>query len=134
MSAGRSLLTRRRGNVWVRSGIILLVVFFIWVQMNFLTFTNTSVQNQEYTNESNAIFNMVPSVLHKFLTPRPRNTTHSNGTVINTAYKPILNITEIKKVIAQYNLQQTVHNEDIFGPLQNDSVIIVVQVSSGKLP
>ncbi|KAK9723180.1 N-acetylglucosaminyltransferase II (MGAT2) [Popillia japonica] len=98
MSAGRSLLTRRRGNVW------------------------------EYTNESNAIFNMVPSVLHKFLTPRPRNTTHSNGTVINTAYKPILNITEIKKVIAQYNLQQTVHNEDIFGPLQNDSVIIVVQV------
>lgn len=72
---------------------------------------------------------MVPAVFHKFLTPRPRNTSHLNGSLINTAYRPSLNISEIKKVIAQYNLQQTLYNEDIFGPLQNDSVIIVVQVS-----
>ena len=39
------------------------------------------------------------------------------------------NITEIKRQIAKYNDMQLVLNEYTFGPLQNDSVIIVVQVS-----
>lgn len=39
------------------------------------------------------------------------------------------NITEIKRQIAKYNEMQLVLNEYTFGPLQNDSVIIVVQVS-----
>ena len=39
------------------------------------------------------------------------------------------NITEIKQQIAKYNDMQLVLNEYTFGPLQNDSVIIVVQVS-----
>lgn len=39
-----------------------------------------------------------------------------------------MNISEIVKNIARYNMQQTVINEDIFGPLQNNSVIIVIQV------
>jgi len=38
------------------------------------------------------------------------------------------NITEIKRQIVRYNDMQMVLNEDVFGPLQNDSVIIVVQV------
>lgn len=131
MSGGRSLLVRRRGNVWLRTGAILFIAFFVWIHLDFLTSANTSVQSQDFANESNAIFYMVPSVLHKFLTPRPRNSTHANGSIFNTPYGAPLNISEIKKTIAQYNLQQTVYNEDIFGPLQNDSVIIVVQV--GKI-
>lgn len=39
------------------------------------------------------------------------------------------NITEINRHIAKYNDMQLVLNEYTFGPLQNDSVIIVVQVS-----
>lgn len=39
------------------------------------------------------------------------------------------NISEMKRAIFRYNEMQNVINEDIFGPLQNDSVIIVVQVS-----
>lgn len=39
------------------------------------------------------------------------------------------NISEIKRQIAKYNDMQLVLNEYTFGPLQNDSVIIVVQVS-----
>lgn len=35
-------------------------------------------------------------------------------------------------MIAKYNELQVVLNEDTFGPLQNDSVIIVVQVNSCK--
>lgn len=38
-------------------------------------------------------------------------------------------IEDIKRNIARYNEHQTIVNEDIFGPLQNDSVIVVVQVS-----
>jgi hypothetical protein len=58
------------------------------------------------------------------------NSSSLNGTAgANTAYnKWTLNISDIKRNIAQYNLQQTVYNEDIFGPLQNDSVVIVIQV------
>ncbi|KAH8402667.1 hypothetical protein KR215_004391, partial [Drosophila sulfurigaster] len=42
-------------------------------------------------------------------------------------YRPP-NITEIKRQIIRYNEMQLVLNEDTFGPLQNDSVIIVIQV------
>lgn len=37
-------------------------------------------------------------------------------------------LSEISKQIRYYNTKQTVINEEIFGPLQNDSVVIVVQV------
>lgn len=53
------------------------------------------------------------------------NGTSSNG--INEPYHPP-NISEMQRSIARYNAMQFVINEDIFGPLDNDSVIIVVQV------
>lgn len=74
---------------------------------------------------------MVPPVFRKYLTTKPKNaTSHANSsqTVINDmANSP--NISEIRKQIYRYNDAQTVINEDTFGPLQNDSVIIVIQVS-----
>lgn len=50
---------------------------------------------------------------------------HNSGTEFIRA----INISEIKLMITRYNDAQMVLNEDIYGPLQNDSVIIVVQVS-----
>lgn len=136
MSSGRSLLGRRRGgNAWLRTGILIFMGIFIWIQLNFLKLGNSVDQNSEFNDSSAAILSMVPAVLHKFLTPRSQNTTYSiiNGTATNTIYNRIpVNISEIKRNIAQYNLQQVVYNEDIFGPLQNDSVVIVVQVSLAK--
>lgn len=133
MKSGRSQNWRRqRSFSWFRGGIIVFIVFFIWLELNFLTYGN-SVSNYQEINDSNAaIYSMVPAVLHKFLTPRPKNGTNGmNGTYTgDAAYRPISpNISDIKKNLAQYNLQQVVYNEDIFGPLLNDSVVIVIQVS-----
>lgn len=133
MSSGRSLLGRRRvGNTWLRTGILLFIGIFIWIQFNFLNFGSSTNPNSEFNDSTAAILSMVPAVLHKFLTSHSQNGTYSiiNGTAINTVYSRIpLNISEIKRNVAQYNLQQIVYNEDIFGPLQNDSVVIVIQVS-----
>lgn len=132
MSSGRSLLGRRRvGNAWFRTGLLLFVVVFVWLKLNFLSFRGSADPNSEFNDSNAAILSMVPAVLHKFLTPRPRNATHvsGNGTLTNTAYtKAPPSIQDIKRNIAQYNSQQMVYNEDIFGPLQNDSVVIVIQV------
>lgn len=83
-------------------------------------------------NYSNAaIISMVPPVFRKYLTMKPKNISsnlNSSQILLNDiVHTP--NITEIRKQIFKYNDAQTVINEDTFGPLQNDSVIIVIQVS-----
>ncbi|XP_065165556.1 alpha-1,6-mannosyl-glycoprotein 2-beta-N-acetylglucosaminyltransferase isoform X1 [Atheta coriaria] len=136
MSGGRALLGgRRRGsNVWLRSIIVAFVVLFVWLQLMFASLGDTSdAGGGDYNDSMAAILSMVPSVLHKFLTPRPRNSTGAlNGSAAAlaamAALRGGLNLSEIKRNIAQYNYQQTVYNEDIFGPLQNDSVVIVIQI------
>lgn len=83
---------------------------------------------------------MVPPIYRKFLIPAKRNQTSSssssgaangNGTTQNNSNDNTQthNIDEIRRNIARYNELQSILNEDLFGPLQNDSVIIVVQVS-----
>lgn len=67
---------------------------------------------------------MVPPVLHKYLTVKTRNSIQTSN------YTHNFNISDIQQLIARYNDMQLVLNEDIFGPLQNDSVIVVVQVSN----
>ncbi|KOB75854.1 UDP-N-acetylglucosamine:alpha-6-D-mannoside beta-1,2-N-acetylglucosaminyltransferase II [Operophtera brumata] len=42
----------------------------------------------------------------------------------------IKNITEIRRDVEKINDHQTIHNEDIFGPVQNDTIIIAIQVSA----
>lgn len=69
-------------------------------------------------------------VLHKFLTAKPRNSTGSfNGSSGNDSWEGRgLTREEILKNIHRYNSLQTIINEDIFGPVQNDTLIIVIQV------
>lgn len=83
---------------------------------------------------------MVPVVYRKFLTMKPRNQTIFNNNNSKTssnstieAYVRALRSSsneEMLRNIARYNELQSVLNEDLFGPLGNDSVIIVVQVNS----
>lgn len=91
--------------------------------------------SMELANDSSAaILQMVPVVYRKFLTMKPRNQTNVNKTLNGTNEGQnhpaaiLSNVEEILRNIARYNELQSVLNEDLFGPLQNDSVIIVVQV------
>lgn len=77
---------------------------------------------------------MVPMVYRKFLTMKPRNQTMMSYKNSSTNDAPLFathtaTVVEMLRNIARYNELQSVLNEDLFGPLQNDSVIIVVQVS-----
>uniref|UniRef100_A0A1B0CCD8 Uncharacterized protein n=1 Tax=Lutzomyia longipalpis TaxID=7200 RepID=A0A1B0CCD8_LUTLO len=74
----------------------------------------------DVTNDSTAaILSMVPQFFIN------HNGSATNGGEMQF-HNP--NISEMKRAIYRYNEMQNVINEDIFGPLQNDSVIIVVQV------
>lgn len=81
---------------------------------------------------------MVPSVYHKYLTSKNRNHTGgSNGTAQIGSQQDQSQraaIDEMRRNIARYNELQSVLNEDLFGSLQNDSVIIVVQVWHMQFP
>ncbi|GBP41856.1 hypothetical protein EVAR_86826_1 [Eumeta japonica] len=78
------------------------------------------------TNEtSEQVLALVPPELHKYLTVLPKNNS-ANATENRSSTK---NITEIRKLIQRYNDGQNIYNEDIFGPVQNDTIIIAIQVS-----
>lgn len=81
----------------------------------------------EGNDSSAAVFSMVPKVLHKFLTPRPKSLNSTIDKLRKTLLHP-LNISEIQANVDRYNEMQYIHNEDMFGPLLNDTLIIVVQV------
>ncbi|XP_063545184.1 alpha-1,6-mannosyl-glycoprotein 2-beta-N-acetylglucosaminyltransferase isoform X3 [Cydia strobilella] len=70
---------------------------------------------------SEQVLALVPQELHKYLTVHPRNNT-ANSTDLPK------NITEIRRAIKRYNDAQTIYNEDIYGPVLNDTVIIAIQV------
>ncbi|XP_039282321.1 alpha-1,6-mannosyl-glycoprotein 2-beta-N-acetylglucosaminyltransferase isoform X3 [Nilaparvata lugens] len=125
---------RRRTASCLRTAVFLFVVTFVWLQLHLTNLGGGGGQGgtlKDTTNDNDssaAILSMVPQVLHKFLTSKPRNTTHSlNGSNMSVdAHR--LTIDEIRHNIEKYNQMQTVHNEDLFGPLLNDSLIIVIQV------
>lgn len=92
--------------------------------------------NELANDSSAAILQMVPVVYRKFLTLKPRNQTiasKANGTIEGQSSQnhptQSSNVIEMLRNIARYNELQSILNEDLFGPLQNDSVIIVVQVT-----
>ncbi|XP_073966322.1 alpha-1,6-mannosyl-glycoprotein 2-beta-N-acetylglucosaminyltransferase-like isoform X3 [Choristoneura fumiferana] len=77
------------------------------------------LMNANETSEQ--VLALVPQELHKYLTVHPRNNS-ANSTDLPK------NITEIRRSIKRYNDAQTIYNEDIFGPVQNDTIIIAIQV------
>lgn len=131
MSSGSSQPWRRKNGItWIRFSLVVFVVIFVWVQLAFPSL-NTSSSATEVNDSTAALLSMVPAVLHKFLSPMPKNYTLGlNGYSKTSAYQSTLSVPEIKRIIAQYNLQQSIINENLFEPLSNDSIIIVIQVRS----
>ncbi|XP_037955796.1 alpha-1,6-mannosyl-glycoprotein 2-beta-N-acetylglucosaminyltransferase isoform X2 [Teleopsis dalmanni] len=135
---------RKRNTYYMRGIILLALGIFLLLQLHVFNYdVRTPIWTEPTTNDSvDAILSMVPSVLHKFLTPKTRNqtlttssalhnsttggTTNGSGSYSDSYHAP--NLTEIKRQIARHNEMQFVLNEEAFGPLQNDSVIIVIQV------
>ncbi|XP_052869221.1 alpha-1,6-mannosyl-glycoprotein 2-beta-N-acetylglucosaminyltransferase isoform X2 [Anopheles cruzii] len=122
-------LSRRRHTLYIRSAIIVFILF-AFLQFHVINYDSSDGGSSDSTNYSTAaILQMVPPVFHKYLTGKARNATHAqNGTHFGSDGPRTANISEILRMIHRYNELQTVLNEDIYGPLQNDSVIIVVQV------
>uniref|UniRef100_A0A2M4AIL4 Alpha-1,6-mannosyl-glycoprotein 2-beta-N-acetylglucosaminyltransferase n=1 Tax=Anopheles triannulatus TaxID=58253 RepID=A0A2M4AIL4_9DIPT len=122
-------LARRRHTLYIRSAIIVFILF-AFLQFHVINYDSSDSGPSDSTNYSTAaILQMVPPVFHKYLTGKPRNATHAqNGTLFSAEGPRPANISDILRMIHRYNELQTVLNEDIYGPLQNDSVIIVVQV------
>uniref|UniRef100_A0A1I8JUA1 Alpha-1,6-mannosyl-glycoprotein 2-beta-N-acetylglucosaminyltransferase n=1 Tax=Anopheles funestus TaxID=62324 RepID=A0A1I8JUA1_ANOFN len=122
-------LSRRRHTLYIRSAIIVFILF-AFLQFHVINYDSSDSGSSDSTNYSTAaILQMVPPVFHKYLTGKPRNSTHGqNGTHFGGEGPRTANISDILRMIHRYNDLQTVLNEDIYGPLQNDSVIVVVQV------
>lgn len=125
-------LSRRRHTLYIRSAIIVFILF-AFLQFHVINYDSNESGPADTANYSTAaILQMVPPVFHKYLTSKTRNgTLGQNGTHIGglgDIAQRSANISEILRMINRYNELQTILNEDIFGPLQNDSVIIVVQV------
>lgn len=125
-------LSRRRHTLYIRSAIIVFILF-AFLQFHVINYDSNESGPADTANYSTAaILQMVPPVFHKYLTSKTRNgTLGQNGTHVGglgDSAQRTANISEILRMINRYNELQTILNEDIFGPLQNDSVIIVVQV------
>lgn len=135
---------RRRTASCLRTAVFLFLATFVWLQLHVATLggsrQTSGADGPEGNDSTAAILSMVPQVLHKFLTPKPRNNTHAlGGTNVSDAAsaggqnganggRAPLNISDIRRSIERYNEAQQVLNEELFGPVQNDSLVIVVQV------
>lgn len=115
-------LGRRRTASFLRTLVFLFLATFVWLQLHMSSLTPSPRQDPSADNDSSqAILSMVPQALHKYLASRASNASHYN------ASDP-LTIEEIKRNIHRYNAAQTIHNEDLFGPILNDTTVIVIQV------
>ncbi|XP_061727516.1 alpha-1,6-mannosyl-glycoprotein 2-beta-N-acetylglucosaminyltransferase-like isoform X4 [Cydia pomonella] len=102
--------------------LVILGLFCVWLQI--MVSSGLERDGEELMNgndTSEQVLALVPQELHKYLTVHPRNNT-ANSTDLPK------NITEIRRAIKRYNDAQTIYNEDIYGPVLNDTVIIAIQV------
>ncbi|KAL4702467.1 hypothetical protein ACJJTC_005123, partial [Scirpophaga incertulas] len=107
--------------------LLILGLFCLWVQVMLSASSGTIYRDSEelmnINETSEQVLALVPPELHKYLTVHPKNASANS-----TERAGAKNLTDIQRAIERYNEAQTIHNEDIFGPVQNDTIIIVVQV------
>ncbi|XP_028165328.1 alpha-1,6-mannosyl-glycoprotein 2-beta-N-acetylglucosaminyltransferase-like isoform X5 [Ostrinia furnacalis] len=106
---------------------VILGLFCLWVQI-MLSASNGSMyrESEELMNAnetSEQVLALVPPELHKYLQVHPKNNSANS-----TERSGPKNISDIRRAIEKYNDAQYIHNEDIFGPVQNDTIIIAIQV------
>lgn len=143
-------MSRRKNAYYIRIILISFLILFAFLQMQFINsskfffkfikfFINlkflfvADIHNQPLpeTNYSNAaIISMVPPVFRKYLTTKAKNITRNfnNSQNYYNEINHLPDLNEIKNQIWRYNEAQSILNEEQFGPLQNNSVIIVIQV------
>ncbi|KAL0808870.1 hypothetical protein ABMA28_012540 [Loxostege sticticalis] len=106
---------------------VILGLFCLWVQI-MLSASNGSIyrDSEELMNAnetSEQVLALVPPELHKYLQVHPKNNSANS-----TERSGPKNISDIRRAIEKYNDAQYIYNEDIFGPVQNDTIIIAIQV------
>ncbi|CAH0731178.1 unnamed protein product, partial [Brenthis ino] len=107
--------------------LVILGLFCVWIQIMLSASSGIMDKDVEQLMNSNdtseQVLALVPPELHKYLTVHPRNFS-ANTT---EKYGP-KNVTDILRAIHRVNEAQTIYNENIFGPVQNDTIIIAIQV------
>lgn len=107
--------------------VVILGLFCLWLQIMLSATSGGMYRDGEELMNANdtseQVLALVPPELHKYLTVHPKNVTANSTEKIGTK-----NITDIRRAIRKYNDAQTIYNEDIFGPVTNDTVIIAIQV------
>ncbi|CAH2064872.1 unnamed protein product, partial [Iphiclides podalirius] len=125
--------------------LVVLGLLCLWVQI-MLSVSNGAVdrdaESQNASNSTNTdtpiaeelmnsndtseqVLALVPPELHKYLTVHSKNSTAN----VTERASP-RNVTDIRRAVERSNAAQVIHNEELFGPVQNDTVIIAIQVSS----
>ncbi|XP_053622684.1 alpha-1,6-mannosyl-glycoprotein 2-beta-N-acetylglucosaminyltransferase isoform X2 [Plodia interpunctella] len=107
-------------------GLVILGLFCLWLQIMLSASTNIYRDAEELMNAnetSEQVLRLVPPELHKYLTVHAKN---ASGNI--TEKSGVKNITDIRRAILKDNDAQTIYNEDLFGPVQNDTLIIAIQV------
>ncbi|XP_068627188.1 alpha-1,6-mannosyl-glycoprotein 2-beta-N-acetylglucosaminyltransferase isoform X5 [Battus philenor] len=107
--------------------VVILVPLCLWVQVMLSASSGVIDRDGEELMNSNdtsdQVLALVPPELHKYLTIHSKNFT-GNGTERSSPK----NVSDIRRAIQRHNDAQTIYNEDIFGPVQNDTIIIAIQV------
>lgn len=104
---------------------VIFSVFCVWIQILLSAGNTNNDRNEDELMNSNEtseqVLAFVPLELHKYLTVHPKN----NSAMNLTEHK---NISEIRRIIERNNEAQIIYNYDLYGPVQNDTIIIVIQV------
>nr|BBD84862.1 UDP-N-acetylglucosamine:alpha-6-D-mannoside beta-1,2-N-acetylglucosaminyltransferase II [Bombyx mori] len=107
--------------------VVILGLFCLWLQIMLSASGGGMYRDGEELMNSNdtseQVLALVPPELHKYLTVHPKN-----SSVNSTERAVSKNLTEIRKAIQRSNEAQYIYNEDIYGPVQNDTIIIAIQV------
>ncbi|XP_037972039.2 alpha-1,6-mannosyl-glycoprotein 2-beta-N-acetylglucosaminyltransferase isoform X6 [Plutella xylostella] len=107
--------------------LVLVGLLCIWIQIMLAASSSGLDRDGEdmmnINETSEQVLALVPQELHKYLLVHPKNVTGNS-----TERAGPKNITSIRRAIERSNDAQTIYNEDIFGPVQNDTVIIAIQV------
>ncbi|CAG9120259.1 unnamed protein product [Plutella xylostella] len=106
--------------------LVLVGLLCIWIQIMLAASSSGLDRDGEdmmnINETSEQVLALVPQELHKYLLVHPKNVTGNS-----TERAGPKNITSIRRAIERSNDAQTIYNEDIFGPVQNDTVIIAIQ-------
>lgn len=107
--------------------LLILGLFCVWVQIMLSASSGMLDKEAEQLMNSNdtseQVLALVPPELHKYLTVHPRNASANTTEKYGTK-----NVSDILRAITKANEAQTIYNKDIFGPVQNDTIIIAIQV------